>query len=179
MLMLFQWLLNGGSSENRTERLQRLMTEHGTAVLRVCFLYLKDHALSQDAAQTTFFKAWQAMHTLRSSANEKAWLMRIAVNTCKTMLRSAEYRMYAHNPDLDELPEPSATDEHQDDTVLHAVMDLPLIYREVTLLHYYQGLTTQDVARVLQVPQSTVLTRLHRARKLLESMLKGWYFDNE
>lgn len=166
-------------SESDEERLTRLMQIHGSAVLRVCYLYLKDHALAQDAAQTAFVKAWQALSSLRSNASEKAWLMRIAVNTCKTMLRSPEYRLYAQSPDMDELPEPSVHDEHPDSTVLSAVLALPQKYREVVMLHYYQGLSGPEVARILRIPQATVLTRLHRARKLLETELKGWYHDND
>ena len=79
--------------ENDEERLTRLMQTHGSTVLRVCYLYLKDHSLAQDAAQTAFVKAWQHFASLKDNANEKAWLMRIAVNTCKTMLRSPEYRL--------------------------------------------------------------------------------------
>lgn len=167
------------SQENTEERLTRLMNSYGSSVLRVCYLYLKDHTLSQDAAQTTFLKAWQALPSLRDNASEKAWLMRIAVNTCKTMLRSSEYRMYAQNPDMDELPEPSINPEQPDNTVLAAVMALPDKYREVVTLHYYQGLGSAEVARILHLPQATVLTRLHRARKLLESELKGWYQSDD
>ena len=166
-------------SETAEERLTRLMQTHGNAVLRVCYLYLKDHDLAQDAAQTTFVKAWQALSTLRQPGAEKAWLMRIAVNTCKTVLRSHEYRIYAQSPDMDEMPEPSVEDTHPDSTVLSAVMALPEKYREVVMLHYYQGLGSPEVARILQIPQATVLTRLHRARKLLESELKGWYLGDE
>ena len=178
--MLAFWLMiPSASTESDEERLTRLMQTHGSSILRVCYLYLKDHALAQDAAQTAFVKAWQAFSTLRSSASEKAWLMRIAVNTCKSMLRSAEYRLYAHSPDMDDLPETSTEDPQADATVLCAVMALPEMYREVVTLHYYQGLSGPEVARVLRIPQATVLTRLHRARKLLESELKGWYLRNE
>lgn len=165
--------------ENDEQRLTRLMETHGSSILRVCYLYLKDHALAQDAAQTTFVKAWKALATLREGSTEKAWLMRIAVNTCKSTLKSAEYRLYAQSPDMDDLPEPSMEDEHPDDTVLSAVMQLPEKYREVIMLHYYQGLPSPEVARILRIPQATVLTRLHRARKLLESSLKGWYLSDE
>lgn len=161
------------------ERLTRLMEAYGSSVLRVCYLYLKDHALAQDAAQTTFVKAWQALRNLRDGSTEKAWLMRIAVNTCKTTLRSREYRLYAQSPDMDELPDPAVEDVPPDTTVLNAVMSLPEKYREVITLHYYQGLSSPAVARILGVPQATVLTRLHRARKLLESQLKGWYLNDE
>jgi Fe-S-cluster-containing hydrogenase component 2 len=59
------------------------------------------------------------------------------------------------------------------------VLALPEKYREVVMLHYYQGLSSPETARILRVPQATVLTRLHRARKLLESELKGWYLGHE
>lgn len=165
--------------ETDEERLTRLMETYGSNVLRICYLYLKDHALAQDAAQTTFVKAWQALRTLRDGSTEKAWLMRIAVNTCKTTLRSREYRLYAQSPDMDELPDPAVEDVHPDNTVLNAVMALPEKYREVVMLHYYQGLSSPAVARILKLPQATILTRLHRARKLLESQLKGWYLSDE
>ena len=165
--------------ENDELRITRLMQTHGSDVLRLCYLYLKDHALAQDAAQTTFVKAWRALSSLREGGTEKAWLMRIAVNTCKTTLRSREYKLYAQSPDMDDLPEPSTEDILPDNTVLSAVMALPEKYREVVMLHYYQGLSSPTVAQILKLPQATVLTRLHRARKLLETQLKGWYLNNE
>ena len=164
--------------ESAEDRITRLMTSYGDDVLRVCYLFLKEHSTAQDASQTTFVKAWQAISTLRDGSTERAWLMRIAVNTCKTILRSREHRLYAQSPDLDDLPL-STEDELPDDTVLRAVLDLPEKYREVVVLHYYQGLSSTEAAKALRVPQATVLTRLHRARKLLESKLKGWYMSNE
>lgn len=179
--MLFMFTFSGARppTESAEERLTRLMQTYGTQVLRVCYLYLQDHALAQDASQTTFVKAWQALGTLRDTGTEKAWLMRIAVNTCKTMLRSREYRLYAQSPDLDELPIAAPGDAAPDDTVLRTVLALPEKYREVVTLFYYQGLTSPEIARVLRVPQATVLTRLNRARKMLESELKGWYLNDE
>ena len=176
------WLLTfppNPPRENPEECLTRLMQTYGTQVLRVCYLYLHDHALAQDAAQTTFMKAWQALHTLRNINTEKAWLLRIAINTCKTMLRSPEYRLYAQSPDLDELSVPGDAAPMADHTVLQAVLALPEKYREVVVLFYYQGLSSQDIARSLRIPQATVLTRVRRARKLLESELKGWYLSDE
>lgn len=159
--------------------LSRLMDTYGTNVLRVCFLYLHDHHLAQDAAQTTFLKAWNALDRLRDATTEKAWLMTIAVNTCKSILRSREYRMYAQGADLENMPEPSETPGIPDRTVYEAVLSLPDKYREVVILHYYQELPATEVARMLRLPQATVRTRLHRARLLLEPLLKGWYLNDE
>ena len=178
--MLALWILSLiQTNENDEQRLTQLMERYGSCVLRVCYLYLKDHALAQDAAQTTFIKAWRSLATLRDTATEKAWLMRIAVNTCKSTLRSPEYRLYAQSPDMEALPEPAAMDTHPDNTVLVTVMQLPEKYRDVVILHYYQGLHSPEIAKILRIPQATVLTRLHRARKLLESELKGWYLGDE
>ena len=167
------------SDAAREATLSRLMETYGTNVLRVCFLYLHDHGLAQDAAQTTFLKAWQALNSLRQGETEKAWLMQIAVNTCRSVLRSREYRHYAHGADFENVPEPSVEMALQDSTVYQAVISLPEKYREVLILHYYQSFSTPEVARILRIPQASVRTRLHRARRLLEPLLKGWYLNDE
>ena len=59
------------------------------------------------------------------------------------------------------------------------MLSLPDKYRDVVILHYYQGLPATEVARALRLPQATVRTRLHRARLLLEPMLKGWYLNDD
>lgn len=176
---------------DREQTLKRLMTEYGSAVLRVCFLYLKDYSQAQDASQTVFMKVWEALgkpgsatlavFTSPASAElaqrQKAWLMRVTVNTCKNVLKSREYRTYAQATPLDQLPEPIHIDAYPDDTVLTAVMSLPDKYREVVVLHHYQGLPLTDTADVLRLSHAAVRTRLLRARRMLHPMLKGWYFD--
>lgn len=169
-------MVPGGRDE---AELVRLMDAYGAGVIRVCFLYLRDSALSQDAAQTTFVKVWQSLPDFRPGVTEKAWILRIAVNTCKDILKSRDYRLYARSIPLDALPEPACDVILPDDSVLRAVLALPDKYREITVLHYYQGLSLAETARVLRLPQATVRTRLHRARKLLHHDLKGWYFDDE
>lgn len=157
--------------------LERMMTEYGDSVVRVCYLFLKDRQLAQDAAQETFIKAWNALHTLRSGDTEKAWLIKIAVNTCKNMLRSRYFRMVDRSISTDDLPEPASVDPDTDDTVLKEVMALDDKYREVVVLYYYQELSSDETAKVLGLPTATVRTRMKRARELLRTRLKGWYFD--
>lgn len=176
---------------DRDAALSRLMTVHGDSVLRVCYLYLRDYPLAQDATQTAFLKAWEALSrpsaatkalfaapaSPESAPQEKAWMMRIAVNTCKNIVKSREFRLYQKATPLDKLPEPGYCDGLPDDTVLRAVLSLPEKYRAVVVLHYYQLMPLTDVAQALRLPQATVRTRLHRAKKLLQPLLKGWYFD--
>ena len=69
--------------------LQSMLEAYGNDILRLCTLYLKDRHLAEDALQETFIKVWQKYHTYLGQANEKTWIMRIAINVCKNYLRTA------------------------------------------------------------------------------------------
>ena len=65
----------------RDEAFTRMVTAYQGAILRMCFLYLRDPTLAEDALQETFFKAYKRMDTFRSESAERTWLMSIAINT--------------------------------------------------------------------------------------------------
>ena len=161
----------------RGRELDRLMREHGTAVYRMCCLYLRNSETAKDAAQDTFLKAYRAMARFRGECAEQTWLMRIAINTCKDYARLSWLRRADGYAGLD-VPE-KAVEPSADDTVLRAVTALPQRYRQVVLLRYYQDMPLSEIAAALGVPVATGSTRLRRARKRLHDELKGWYFDEE
>ena len=78
-----------------------------------------------------------------------------------------------------DLPEGSAPFDEQDDTVTRAVMALPPGLKEATLLHWYQGMTLEEMARVLRLPRSTINYRLKKAKAILKKELEDWYFEDE
>lgn len=163
----------------REQTLERLMTDYGDRVMRTCLLFLQDRPLAEDASQETFIRAWQALDRLREGETEKAWLMKITVNVCKSALRSRSRRIPDARASADEMPEPGAPDRYPDHTVYDAVSALPARYRSPVILHYYQGLSAGKIAGILRLPGATVRTRLARARALLRNELEGWYFDEE
>ena len=148
--------------------MERLVAAYGTAVKRMCLLYLHDLSLAEDAAQETFLKAWRAYDTFRGDASEKTWLMRIAINTCKDMRRSAWFRHVDRSVAPETLPEPAAPCSTEDDFLTRAVMGLPPRCKAAALLCWYQGMTGQEAARALGVSRTTVQARLNKARKILE-----------
>lgn len=161
----------------REEALTRLMGEQGDRLLRLAILYLRDDALAQDALQESFLKAYRRWDSFRGGSDRATWMTRILINTCKDMLRSAWFRHVDRSIDPAVLPEARTPGEAADDTVLQAVMALPMKLREVILLHYYQGLQVTEIARVCALTQSAVKARLKRARDRLRGQLEGWYFD--
>lgn len=163
----------------REERITRMMDEHGRYLKRLCFLYLKDLSLAEDAVQETFMKAYGALDNFRDESSEKTWLVRIAVNTCRDHLRSAWFKRVDRRVTLETIPEPSTNPAMPDPTVMTRIMALPRKHREVILLRYYQEMEISDIALALGIPEGTVKSRLSRAKDKLYQTLERWYFDEE
>lgn len=159
--------------DDRRQRFGQLVQQHQDAVLRTCFLYLRDRTLAGDASQETFLRAWRAMDTFRSESSEKTWLMKIAMHVCCDMNRSAWLRKINRRITPDMLPEPAADATGRDEELTMAVMHLPKRLREAVVLHYYQGMTVVETADVLGISHAAVSGRLKRARDRLKKMMKG------
>ena len=162
-------------TDARAAWLEKAMAEYERSLVRMCYAYLGDHSLAEDAVQETFVKAYKGYHTFRSDADEKTWLMRIAINTCKDLRRSAWLRHIDLQTALDDLPESTEPFSAQDDTLTHAVMALKPRLREAVLLHYYQGMSAPEAARALGISRAAVYSRLDKARAALREALGEWY----
>lgn len=134
--------------------------------------------MAEDALSETFLKAYRALPSFRRLSSPKTWLCRIAINVCKSRLRSPAYRemTLAEFPEM--MPSPdNATEIGERLWVCREVMALPEKYREVILLRYYQELTVREIALLLRLPSTTIAGRLKRAKALLKSALKEDFFD--
>lgn len=165
--------------ETERQRLERMMDEYGSSLLRMCAVYLRDHDLAQDAAQDTFVKAYRYMNTFRGECSEKSWLMGIAINVCRDYQRTAWFRHMDRRVNMDALPESPVLDDFPDHTVLAEVNRLSKRYREVVLLRYYQGMKLKETADALQISQSAVKQRQKKANAILRERLKEWYYNEE
>ena len=166
-----------GPDTVRENQLIYLMEQYGEALTRMCCVYLQDIALAEDAVQETFVKTYKALENFRGESSEKTWLMRIAMNTCKDMRRSAWFKYVDRRVTLECMPSPAywATQEQSELTM--EIMRLPRKYMEVVLLYYYQGMTTLDIASSLQIANQTVSARLKHAREKLRTTLEGGRYD--
>lgn len=163
--------------EKARNDVDRLMQEHGTRLLRLCAMLLRDASLAQDAVQDAFLRACRSYGSWRGDASEGTWLTAIAVNVCRDYQRSAWFRHVSRDRDLSDLPEQRADFTFPDNTVINEVMRLPVKYREVVLLRYYQNMKQKDVADALHLTDRAVRQRLHKANAILRERLKEWYED--
>ena len=121
----------------REQRLSRWIEEYSDSILHTCFLYLSDQGQAEDATQDTWIKAWKHMNDFERQGivHEKAWLLRIAINTCKDYRRSAWFRHIDRKQALDELPPQLVSVEPEDHSLTMMVMALPDRLKQVILLY--------------------------------------------
>lgn len=158
---------------DREERLNQMVLTYERDLLRLCAVYLRDIDLARDAVQETLLKAYRCMDRFKGNASEKTWLMRIAINTCKDMLRGAWFQHVDRSACLDDLPLPVSPPSVEHIALTTAIMALPRKYMEVILLHCDQGMNIRETAQALGITPPAVINRLKKARKCLAAELEG------
>jgi RNA polymerase sigma-70 factor (ECF subfamily) len=143
--------------------------KYSSAVYRAAFAYCRNAADAEDIVQETFIKRFRTDIDFPDDKAEKAWLMKVAANKCRDMLRSARYRHFYSSVPLDEAELVYETPEES--AVYHAVMELPPKYRLVIHLYYYEGYSVAETAKITGRSETAVQTQLYRARRLLKKTL--------
>ena len=148
--------------------------KYATDVLRVSYFYLGDRQKAEDVCQDVFVRLITNAPVL-VEGKEKAWLLKVALNRCRDLWRGAWVkRVVLGSPVFELIPAPDEIDgiaEKQE--IMSAVHALPASFREVILLHYYQGYGITEIAEMMELPEGTISSRLSRGRKKVEAILKG------
>lgn len=156
--------------------LTHMVETYEVLLFRTCYMYLRDRDLAEDAVQETFLKAYRALHTFRGECSEKTWLMRIAVNVCRDIMRSMWMRFVDRRVSLDLLPEPAQEYDNWNSLDLaRAIMKLPVKLKEVVLLYFYHDMTMREISEALGVSASVVSKRIKQACSKLEGILGRGY----
>ncbi len=155
---------------------EELISKYSDMVYRVAFSRTQNDYDAQDITQDVFMKYLKyvrAGNVFREEEHRKAWLLKVAVNTGNTFVKTAWFRHWA---DLAEIADMSQDMEEKSD-VYDAVMALPEKYRMVIHLFYYEELSIKEIGSVLRLSETAVKSRLHRARELLKEKLKGAEYE--
>lgn len=150
-----------------------VVEKYSDMVYRAAYHALCDRHYAEDITQEVFLRLMQTLPDFDSEEHEKAWLIRVTLNMCKTYNR----KQYTH-------PETELTDnyiQHEEfdgRPVMEAVMGLPEKYRQVVYLHYIEGYKIAEISEMTGQNQNTVSSLLMRARAKLKTVLKE-EFDYE
>ncbi|AZU60684.1 sigma-70 family RNA polymerase sigma factor [Neobacillus mesonae] len=165
---------------DKEELIDEIMNRYGQEILQLTFSYVNNKAIAEDLTQDIFVKCYKNLHTYNGKSKLRTWLWRIAINHCKDFLKSWYNKNVviteeapAMNVTKKEMVEEKVIQKEVDDQLITAVMSLPIKYREVIYLHYYEDMPIKEIALLTEVSNNTIKTRLRRAKELLKERLEG------
>jgi RNA polymerase sigma factor (sigma-70 family) len=139
---------------------------------------------AEDVAQDVMLRVHHSLRSFRGEARFGSWIYRIAFNQALNVKARSRYRVphvsdraLAATPSPVRGPYDQLLDERSQRTVLACVGELPEVYQSALRLHYWLGASISEIALLLDAPENTVKSYLHRARKLLHAKLAERGFD--
>ncbi len=170
--------MKGGSNVffiNKDEEcILSILDKHSDTVFRLAFMYLSNRSDAEDVVQEIFLKLFRANPAFNDEEHIKAWLITVTSNYCKDIMKSIWHKRVTL---VDEIPLPINDTKKRE--VIKQVMNLPLKYRNVIYLYYYEGYSSYEIANFLSEKDATIRTRLKRGREILKSRLAGGFDDEE
>lgn len=166
------------------ELLQKKIDEYSKMLYRIAFLQLRNNQDTEDVVQETFYQYIKNQKEFESAEHERAWLIKVTLNGCRKVWRSAWYRHTDAMPEWEKVADLAETDsgmekdilqKERNREILEAVMKLPRKYREVIHLFYFQQMSIKEICTVTERKESTVTSQLTRGRELLRKKLKEEY----
>ena len=153
------------------ERAEYLVERYADLILRIGKTWLGDMDDAKDICQMVLIKLLENPRAFPEESQERAWVIRIAVNECKNWRKTAWFR---RRVPLDESLQLMAEDlEPEDGSLLARGQALPAMYREVIFLRYYEGYEVKEIAALLGRSPALVSTHLKRGKEKLRNMLGG------
>ena len=167
-------------NQTPADRLDQMVLQYEKDLLRICCIYLRDRTAAEDVVQETFLKAFRNLDSFRGESSEKTWLISIAINCCRDYRRSAWYRYIDRSISVDQLPILSSALPSDDHIALSmAIMKLKPKYMEVVLLRFYEGYPIKEIARILNLTEAAVSSRINKAKQKLKTELEGGEDDEK
>ena len=148
-------------------------------IFKIAFFQLKSRQDAEDIVQEVFYRYIKTDKEFENAEHEKAWLIKVTLNACKKLWRSAWYRHRDEWPEQeissDKNMEQDYLIQEKKEEILHAMWSLPRKYREVLHFFYFEDMSVKEIAKVTGIKESSVTCQLTRGRELLKKKLKEDY----
>ena len=150
---------------DHSNRLEELVSKHEHTLFRAALAILGDVQEAEDAVQETFLRYLEKRPELRDGNHEKAWLLKVTANRCKSVLRVRKRHPAVELLDVYQAPDGDSRE------LMEAILSLPANQRAAVHLHYYEGYTSEEIGGILGQRPGTVRSHLSRAREALRRYL--------
>ncbi|MEG0260637.1 MAG: sigma-70 family RNA polymerase sigma factor [Lysinibacillus sp.] len=156
--------------------IEEIITNHGDYLLKIAYLYVKNQATAEDIVQDVFIAYYEKQDQFRGEASIRTYLVKMTVNRSHDYLRSWKSKRITLFERITgkhtfQTPEKCIVEKSAKMELVEALFMLSVHYREVLVLYYFEEMSTVNIAKLLKCPESTVRTRLQRARKQLAENL--------
>ena len=151
------------------QHFQEIYQRQADCVYRLCMIYLKNESDAQDGLQEVFLRALERGVSFESEEHERAWCIRTAKNYCMDQLKS--FWRKKRSP-MEHWRERAESRPEEDGILLEFVMDLPVKYRDVLYLYYYEGYSVREISGMLERKESTIQSQLAAGRKRLRQRIE-------
>lgn len=150
---------------------EELLNEEKVRLYKIAYVYMKNEADALEVFQETVYKALVSIQGLREEQYFSTWLTRILINTAIDVLKKKK-RVIPMDKEILESKAAPYFPAEQDSDLLQAVMELDEKYKEVLILRFYKDCSVKEIAAILNCPEGTVKTNIHRGVNLLRTKLK-------
>lgn len=167
-------MLKWSQMKDEESLLDEMMSLYGQDILQLVYSYVKDAVVAEDLTQEIFIKCYKALPTYNQQSNIRTWLWRIAINHCKDYRKSWYFRKVSTaeeelNWTSNDNVEEEVIQQDEDRQLAVAVMELPIQYRELIYLHYFQEMKLKEISEITGVKLGTVKTRMRQAKRRLKT----------
>lgn len=153
---------------NTPAEAQRFVTDYADPILRLCMTYSLTREDAQDICQEIFLKLLEQEKEFTDREHEKAYIIKMAINACKNLLKSAGKRRVVPMDQAEQVPAP----EGECSELIQLIRTLPEHYGAVVYLFYYEGYSLDEIAKLCSCTPAAARKRLSRSRKLLAKKLE-------
>lgn len=145
--------------------------QYGEMLYRIAFVYTGSSHNAEDVLQEVFIALMKTKKDFKSEEHKKAWLIRVTHNKSINMLKSHSSKSVCVD-DLNLTAKEADTEQKID--VIKQVFALPVKYKAVIILYYYNDYSVDEIAKILKISKSAVKMRLSRGRELLKLHLEDY-----
>ena len=149
--------------------IEKIVKRDSNKLFRAAVAITGSKAEAEDVVQEVFIKLIEKQPNFESEEHETAWLIRVTVNLCKNRIRSIWWKK------TEPLLETYKTQSSEETNIMQTILSLPIKYRTVIYLFYYEGYSTKEIADITDQRESAVRQQLTRARRMLKDFLEGEY----
>jgi len=157
--------------DNQDENYMEVIRKYSDMVYRLACSMVKNRFDADDIYQDVFIRYVKKKPVFENTEHEKAWFLRVTVNCCKNFWKSPWMRHREAWEPVEEMSD-EALNPEESLFLLETIRKLPVGYRAVIHLFYYEELSIEEISRITGAKPSTVRTRLTRARRMLKERLE-------